>query len=83
MTSKNTNAISVSDETHMIVEEKKIELRKKYHIKFDMGDIADVIIKNNINNVEEYLGLKPVSSSTSLRIVEKSEMAGRKQSGGC
>lgn len=82
MTGKNTCAISVSDEVHMKIEEKKIELRRKYNRKFDMGDIADAIIRNNINNVEVYLGLeKP--SPTHLRIVDESEMAGRKHNGGC
>lgn len=77
--SKNTNAVSVSDEVHMIIEEKKIELRKKYNKKFDMGDIADIIIRNNIDNVEVYFGLeKPVSTTTNLRIVDESEMVGRK-----
>lgn len=75
MTNNKRGAISVSDEVHMMVDEKKLELRKKYNIKFDMGEIADIIIRNNINNVEKYLGLEP---STNLRIVEESEMSKRR-----
>lgn len=74
MTSKRTNAISVSDETHMRVEEKKIELRRKYNIKLDMGDIADAIISNNIDNVEKYFGLE---KSPNIRLVGEDEMLRR------
>lgn len=53
------NAVALSQDMHQAIAEKRLEIRKKYNKKYDMGDIADALIRNGIDRTEEILKLKP------------------------
>lgn len=51
------NAIGVSYDVHMMVAKKRLEIMENYGKKFDMSDIVDVCVLDNIDHVEELLGI--------------------------
>lgn len=40
------DAVAISHDIHMKIAEARLELRRKYDVKLDMQDIADVILEN-------------------------------------
>jgi len=50
-------AVQLSEDIHMLIAEKRLEIVKKYGARLDMKDIADAAILEGISKVEERLGL--------------------------
>ncbi|MBZ5529582.1 MAG: hypothetical protein LAN71_17005 [Acidobacteriia bacterium] len=51
-------AVQVSEDIHLKMQKKKLEILEKYGRKFDIKDIADAAIISGFNRIEEELGLK-------------------------
>lgn len=51
------SVIKCGEDSHMLIKEKQIEIRKKYGKKFQLEEIADVAIQSGMDFVEEGLGL--------------------------
>lgn len=53
------NAVAISDDIHMMISKKKLEIKEKYGLKFDMQDIADAVIEKGFEvfDIEELLGI--------------------------
>ena len=50
-------AVQISEDLHLRISEKRIEMLKKYDKRFDMKDIADAAIEEGFNKIEKRLGL--------------------------
>lgn len=48
-------SIAISDETHLLIKQKEIELEKKYGRTIKISSITDTILRKNLDNVEDYL----------------------------
>lgn len=48
----------IPDDVHALIVDKQIELRRRYKVNVKISDIIAVVIKNNIDKVGEYFGLK-------------------------
>lgn len=64
--------VAISDDTHTLISEKKLELFKKYRITIKISDITDAAIKNGIANVDSVF--VPDGVTTKLKIVDKEDM---------
>lgn len=59
-------AVQVSEDVHLRMQKKKIELLEKYGRKFDIKDIADAAIIAGFSKTEEMLGLKPKETQQTI-----------------
>lgn len=46
------------DDTHALIVDKQIELKKKHKISVKIADVIDMLVKNNIHKIGEYIGFK-------------------------
>lgn len=69
-----SKTIAVSDNTHVLIVEKQMEIYKKYRVNVRIFDIADIILKNFIDKTEELLGLRSKESKENERTIEDIEI---------
>lgn len=50
--------VSIPDDIHALVVDKQLEIKRKYKMTVRISDIIALIVKNNIDKIGEYLGLK-------------------------
>lgn len=53
-----SRTVSIPDDIHALIVDKQLEIRRKYKITVRISDIIALIVKNNIDKIGEYLGLK-------------------------
>jgi hypothetical protein len=64
--------VALTDDTHTLITEKKLELFRKYRITVKIADIVDAAIKYGINNVDSVF--VPSHMTARLNIVEEEDM---------
>lgn len=75
------NAVGISDDIHMMIAKKRLEIKEKYNLSFDMQDIADAIIEKGFEvfDIEELLGIDKekflINKTNSIRLVDAKEVA--------
>lgn len=47
--------LAISEEVHFLIAKKQLEIREKYKIHIKISDIANFILKNNIDQIEDIL----------------------------
>lgn len=52
-----TKTAPILDETHKLIVNKQLEMKKKHRITMKISDIIDVIVAKNIHMLEKYMGL--------------------------
>lgn len=61
--------VAISDDTHILITEKRLELFKKYRIDVKISDITDAAIKYGIKNIDNIF--VPSYMISNLNIIEK------------
>ncbi len=64
--------VSISDDAHSLIAEKKLDLFKKYRISVKLSEITDVAIKHGIDSVDEVF--VPSSKIQRLKIVDEKDV---------
>lgn len=69
----------IPDDVHTLIIDKQAELKKKHKITVKISDIIALVMKNNINKVGKYLGLKSEEKSDDISESGQHDMNGTKQ----
>lgn len=48
----------IPDDVHALIVDKQTELKRRYKISVKISDIIAIVMRNNIDNIGKYLGLK-------------------------
>lgn len=50
-----SKTVAISDEVHILISKKQLDMREKYKIYLKISDIANFILKNNIDKLEDII----------------------------
>ena len=64
--------VAISDDIHILITEKQLELFKKHRISVKISDITEVAIKYGIDNVDNVF--VPGSKTSKLKIVDEKDV---------
>lgn len=54
-------AVQISEDIHLRMAKKRIEILEKYNLRFDMKDLADAAIEEGFDKIEKRLGIVKVT----------------------
>lgn len=50
-----SKTVAISDEVHILISKKQLDMREKYKIYLKISDIANFILKDNIDKLEDII----------------------------
>lgn len=67
-----SKTVAISDDIHILITEKQLELFKKYRVSVKIADLTEAAIKYGINNVDNIF--VPSSAISKLKLVEEKDV---------
>lgn len=69
---KMSKTVAISDDIHILITEKQLELFKKYRISVKISDITEAAIKYGIDNVDNVF--VPSDKTPKMKIVDEKDV---------
>lgn len=69
-----TKTAPILDQTHALIVNKQLEMKKKHRMTMRISDIIDVIITKNIHKLERYMGINMEQENRDITVEKETDI---------